>query len=79
MRKHRRGIDQLFFLQLFIGVPYYIVTDKIVAEIASDFPYVQSVFLGISCIYLSLYLSLDLLIPRIIILIGKVVGNIVII
>jgi hypothetical protein len=80
MRKHRRGIDQLFFLQLFIiGVPCYIVTDKIVAEITSDFPYVQSVFLGISCIYLSLYLSLDLLIPRIIILISKVVSNVVII
>ena len=35
--------------------------------------------MGISCIYLSLDLSLDLLIPRIIILIGKVVGNVVII
>jgi hypothetical protein len=35
--------------------------------------------MGISCIDLSLNLSLDLFIPRIIILIGKVVGNIVII
>jgi hypothetical protein len=35
--------------------------------------------MGISCIYLSLDLSLDLLIPRIIILIVKVVGNVVII
>ena len=30
----------LFFLKLFIGVSSYIVTDKIVAEITSDFPYV---------------------------------------
>jgi len=35
--------------------------------------------MGISCIDLSLDLSLDLFIPRIIILIGKVVGNFVII
>jgi len=80
MSKHRRWFDHLFFLLLFIRVPSDIVTHKVVIEVSSDFPYVKcALFVAVSSIHLSLYLSLDLLIPRIIFLIDKFVGNIVII
>ena len=80
MCKHRRWFDRLFFLLLFIKVPANIVAHKVVVEVSSDFPNVEcALFVAVSSIHLSLYLSLDLLIPRIIFLIDKFVGNIVII
>ena len=78
--KHRRRYDRLFFLLLFIRVPSTIVAHKVVVKVSSDFPNVKCALLvAVSSIHLPLYLSLDLLIPRIIFLIDKFVGNIVII
>jgi hypothetical protein len=80
MCKHGRFINQLFLLLFIIGVPSHIVAHKVVAEVSSDLPYVKGVLMAsLSSINLSLYLRLELLIPRIIILIDKVISNVVII